>query len=166
MSLLHFQSGCYQLPLAPWMGESEHVSPRRAVSQITLVLWVLEHRPLSVFRCMFWGVVSQVYVLKVVMPNVSLSPVLLTKKLQVLSSFPVVRHCARSGLYEGILSRTLLCASTCFSSGLPMCSCHSASLCFLRGNCSLVAGLNVWEQVSSKSPMEPPGTTTFEHLFV
>lgn len=87
MKLLHVQSGCSQLPM----------NPVRAVSQVTSVCGARDAGP-SVFRCMFWGVVSQVYVLKVGIPDVGLNTLLLEEKFQALCSFPVVGHCARGGL--------------------------------------------------------------------
>lgn len=121
MNLLPLQSGCYQLPL----------NPVRAVSQVTSVCGSRDAGPL-VFRCMFWGVVTQVYVLKVGIPHVGLNTLLLREKFQVLCSFPVVGHCARGGLYCEIVFRLFYVLQCGFLFVCQVCSCHSANLSFKR----------------------------------
>ena len=79
----------------------------RAISELAVALWVLWTQALLVFKARCFGGIPQVQVLKVGVPDVGFKPSLLLEKLQVFSSFPVVGHCTKDGIYHEIMYQPL-----------------------------------------------------------
>ena len=103
-------------------------STLRAISQfaaVTRFLWAWD--PLIFNARCFGGLICQVLLLKVGMPNVGANVLLLREKLWVLSSLLIAGCCTRHGVYGKTVPQTFLCTLMCFLLVFLMWRCLSFS---------------------------------------
>ena len=113
MSLLQIKYGCFTKSRFCTLGSGASESARGHFKSHSSV----GHRPLGIVSVSlsglqnhtFWGLISQVPVLKAGMPHVwGMNAALLREKLQILNFLPTVDHHVSGGVYDKVVPQPLL----------------------------------------------------------
>lgn len=106
-----------------------HTSPSRTFFQFAVALWVSWKQALFAFKTScFGGLICQVQVLKVGVPDAGFKFPLLREKPGVMSALPIVTCHARGGVHCGIVCQLLLPTSVWFFSPFICLACKSSSV--------------------------------------
>lgn len=122
--------------MGPQAGESEHVSPLRAISQFVIVCVSCGHEPVLFSKLDVLGAHFSGKGVKIWGALVEFTP----GRISVLSSFPIASCHTRSGIYGKIMSQLPLLTFMWVFSHLVMWSTQlvfrvGLFVCFSRGNC-------------------------------